>query len=128
MSSQTRIAFFQRCVVNVDVPERAPTDSGGPAFSGSLSPWERVGVRVVARPVTFEDKARSDLERPATPLTPGPSPRRRGEADKPRCRNPLAHPLPDRVPAPGVVALRSITFEYRSRTTAKGLSTLVERA
>jgi peptide/nickel transport system substrate-binding protein len=58
-----------------------------PVFSGSLSPWERVGVRVVARPATFEDKTRSAPERPEEPLTPGPSPRRRGEKDAPATRN-----------------------------------------
>jgi hypothetical protein len=51
-------------------------------LSASLSPWQRAGVRVVARRV-INKRAFFRADGDATPLTPGPSPRGRGEKDSP---------------------------------------------
>jgi hypothetical protein len=51
------------------------------ALSGSLSPVDRVEVRVVAQPVV-PGWAGSGLVGDETPLTPGPSPRGRGETER----------------------------------------------
>jgi hypothetical protein len=56
-------------------------ECGGLAFSGSLSPWERVGVRVEAPTNRVARQSHSGALRLATPLTPDPSPRGRGEED-----------------------------------------------
>ena len=72
-----------------------PLDDPRGVFA-SLPPWDRAGVRVLAPPLTSNSIG---PESPATSLTPGPSPRRRGETGTPpeawkNGRHSAGRPLP----------------------------------